>query len=92
MAQKPWEKDKESLEWYKAAAREVYRQAVQHPEIPIPVDPDVAEFMGATKDPNAREQDFYPSKAYLDWLKKREEDEKIEATKAKKAEGIKLVR
>jgi hypothetical protein len=56
------------------------------------VDPDVAEFMGAIKDPNAREQDFYPSKGYLDWLKKREGDEKTEATKPKKTEGIKLAR
>jgi hypothetical protein len=35
------------LEYLKAAAHAVLRQAEDNPGIGIPVDPDVAEFMGA---------------------------------------------
>lgn len=34
-------------EYLKAAARAVEVQAVQNPDIGVPVDPDVADFMGA---------------------------------------------
>ena len=34
-------------EYLKAAAAAVERQALENPDLGIPVDPDVAEFMGA---------------------------------------------
>jgi hypothetical protein len=34
-------------EYLKAAAKAVNTQAAQNPDIGIPVDPDVADFMGA---------------------------------------------
>ena len=39
--------DKQELEYMKAAAHAALRQAEENPGLGIPVDPDVAEFMGA---------------------------------------------
>lgn len=39
--------DEERLAYLDAAAAEVYRQAAENPGLGIPVDPDVAEYMGA---------------------------------------------
>jgi hypothetical protein len=66
---KPWEKDKETKAWFIAAAEAVEAEALAHPEIPIPVDPEVAEFMGAMEDPAFTDDDLYPSEEYLKWLK-----------------------
>jgi len=38
---------KDDLEYLKAAAHSVLLQAEENPGVGIPVDPDVAEFMGA---------------------------------------------
>jgi soluble cytochrome b562 len=35
------------LEYFKAAADAVEKQALENPDIGIPVDPDVADYMGA---------------------------------------------
>jgi hypothetical protein len=69
MEQKPWEKSKESLEWYKAAAKEIERQMDLYPDIAIPVDPDVAEFMGAFEEPCIKESDIYDDGGLKAWLK-----------------------
>ncbi|MDR1578043.1 MAG: hypothetical protein LBT86_07450 [Deltaproteobacteria bacterium] len=58
MSEKPWEKDKKTLEWYKAAAEQVRQEAAKYPDIGIPVDPDLAEFMGAFEDPCLTEDDW----------------------------------
>lgn len=70
--QQPWEKDKETLEWFKAAAAEVREQATRHPDFPIPVDPDVAEFMGAFEDPIFKDEDFYPDAEYQAEMRRQE--------------------
>jgi hypothetical protein len=62
---KPWDKDQDALEWFKAAAQEVRNESVKHPEFPIAVDPDLAEFMGAFEDPNFTDEDLYPDDDYL---------------------------
>lgn len=49
-----------NIEYLKAAAAMVERQALDHPDIAIPVDPDVADFMGAFEDPVLDEADFDP--------------------------------
>jgi hypothetical protein len=59
MAGKPWEKDQKTLEWYKAAAEQVRLEAARHPEIGIPVDPDLAEFMGAFEERALTEDDWF---------------------------------
>ena len=35
------------MDYLKAAAQQVEQQALDHPGIGIPVDPDVADYMGA---------------------------------------------
>ena len=40
----------EEKAYFEAAAAEVERQAMENPGVPIPVDPDVAEYMGAAED------------------------------------------
>jgi hypothetical protein len=82
---KPWEKDKETFDWFVAAAKQVELNALENPEFPIPVDPEVAEFMGAIEDPSFGEEDLYPNKEYLEWLKtyREEEMEKFQAESEK---------
>jgi hypothetical protein len=46
------------MEWFKAAAEQVRREAAKYPEIGIPVDPDVADFMGAFEDPGLTDDDW----------------------------------
>ena len=40
----------EEKAYFEAAAAEVERQAMENPDVPIPVDPDVADYMGAAED------------------------------------------
>jgi hypothetical protein len=47
--------DKEHL---KSAARAVEAQTLENPELGIPVDPDVAEFMGAFREAAVSPEDF----------------------------------
>jgi hypothetical protein len=83
-----WDKDQKTLEEYKAAAEEIRRQARENPDIPIPVDPDVADFMGAFEEPSVSDEDFYPDQDYLTWLKENhgEGEEPKAATKNSKDE------
>lgn len=53
--------DKERLAYLDAAAAEVYRQAAENPGLGIPVDPDVAEYMGAFEDDAMDELDVLQS-------------------------------
>ena len=48
--------DREHLE---SAARAVEAQTLENPELGIPVDPDVAEFMGAFRETAVSPEDFY---------------------------------
>ncbi|MDR1083339.1 MAG: hypothetical protein LBP22_00395 [Deltaproteobacteria bacterium] len=59
MAEELWKKDEETLNYYKAAAQAVLEQAALNPDIGVPVDPDVAEFMGAFEDPCLTNEDWY---------------------------------
>jgi hypothetical protein len=47
------------MEWFQAAANQVRLEMEKHPGIPIPVDPEVAEFMGAFEETALSEEDFY---------------------------------
>jgi len=42
--------DAQEKAYLDAASEEVYRQMEENPGLPIPVDPDVAEYMGAFAD------------------------------------------
>jgi hypothetical protein len=84
MSNKPWQNDIEIWKWYEAAADEVLEQALANPDIPIPVDPDVAEFMGAYEDPTIPESEFWPDPEYLAWVKEYEKQELEEYRKNKK--------
>ena len=53
--------DKERLAYLDAAAAEVYRQVEENPGLGIPVDPDVAEYMGAFEDDAMDELDVLQS-------------------------------
>jgi hypothetical protein len=48
------------VEYLKIAADEIERQALENPDIGIPVDPDVAEFMGAFPEDALTIDDFDP--------------------------------
>ena len=65
---KPWEEDEAASRRFKAAAREAELESLYYPDIPTPVDPDVAEFMGASEDPSFGDGDTYPDPEYLEWL------------------------
>ena len=45
-------------EFLKTAAQAVEDQALENPEIAIPVEPEVADFMGAFSDPAIDPDDF----------------------------------
>ena len=47
--------------WLDAAATAVAREALENPGMPIPVDPDVAEHMGAFADDAMSEEDALES-------------------------------
>ncbi len=47
--------------WLDAAATAVAREAMENPGMPIPVDPDVAEHMGAFADDAMSEEDALES-------------------------------
>ncbi len=47
--------------WLDAAATAVEREAMENPGMPIPVDPDVAEHMGAFADDAMSEEDALES-------------------------------
>lgn len=47
--------------WLDAAATAVEREAMENPGVPIPVDPDVAEHMGAFADDAMSEEDALES-------------------------------
>jgi len=47
--------------WLDAAATAVEREAMENPGMPIPVDPDVAEHMGAVADDAMSEEDALES-------------------------------
>ena len=47
-------------EYLKAAADAVERQLLNHPDLGIPVDPDVADFMGAFEETAVSPGDFDP--------------------------------
>jgi len=51
----------EEKAYLEAAAKEVERQAMENPGVPIPVDPDVAEYMGAAPDDSMDEADIVES-------------------------------
>ena len=53
--------DKERLAYLDAAAAEVYRQVEENPGLGIPVDPDVADHMGAFQDDAMDELDVLES-------------------------------
>lgn len=48
---------KKDKEYLKAAAAEVERQLMENPDLAIPVDPDVAEYMGAFEETALTEAD-----------------------------------
>jgi hypothetical protein len=58
-------------DYLKMAAAEIERQALENPDIGIPVDPDVAEYMGAFPEPAIDPGDFDPP-----------DDEKTDAEKS----------
>jgi hypothetical protein len=70
MSEKPWEKDQKTLEWYKAAAERVRQEAAKHPEIGIPVDPDLAEFMGAFEERALTEDDWFNCSDQVEHLRR----------------------
>ena len=47
-------------EYLKAAADAVERQLLNHPDLGLPVDPDVADFMGAFEETAVSPGDFDP--------------------------------
>lgn len=53
--------DKERLAYLDAAAADVYRQVEENPGLGIPVDPDVADYMGAFQDDAMDELDVLES-------------------------------
>jgi hypothetical protein len=87
MAQKPWEKDRQTLEWFKAAAEQVRRESDRNPGIGIPVDPDVAEFMGCFEDSALTEDDWFLNEAEAQCLAGLEA--KVQAEADEKASGKK---
>lgn len=53
--------DESRRTWLDAAATAVAREAMENPGMPIPVDPDVAEHMGAFADDAMSEEDALES-------------------------------
>jgi len=51
----------EEKAYFEAAAAEVERQAMENPGVPIPVDPDVADYMGAAEDDSLDPADIIES-------------------------------
>lgn len=47
----------DNKEYLEAAAKAVEKQMMENPGVPIPVDPDVAEYMGAMQDDAMSESD-----------------------------------
>ncbi|MDR0355682.1 MAG: hypothetical protein LBJ64_08100 [Deltaproteobacteria bacterium] len=72
---KPWKKDEATRDWYRAAASEVRRQALANLDISIPVDPDVAEYMGAHDTGPIPDDVEHPDEATLAFLEEYFEQE-----------------
>ena len=51
----------EEKAYLEAVAAEVERQAMENPGVPIPVDPDVADYMGAAEDDSLDAADIIES-------------------------------
>ena len=58
--------DESRRTWLDAAATAVEREAMENPGMPIPVDPDVAEHMGAFADEAMSEEDVLESHMGVD--------------------------
>jgi len=58
--------DESRRTWLDAAATAVAREAMENPGMPIPVDPDVAEHMGAFADDAMSEEDALESQMGVD--------------------------
>jgi hypothetical protein len=57
MAKNEWETSEEVYEEFMARAKVVWQEVEDNPEIGIPVDPDLAEFMCAFEEPCVTEED-----------------------------------